>query len=329
VFHWDSIDEVLTKAAEGEGCFYTQIQVGPDSPDWIYNAGVPKVTTSGGKSKFPHYPYYLNSNYKKYYFRMIDNLANFLKSHKYASKVAFVEMDTGCTGDNVPFKGTPPAKYAISSQQWADFAVEAAAEFKRAFQNGTGRSIPLMSNGDAMDAWSLKNIDAVGIKGSAFARFHHLTGERSWIAQYQKNMLDVPAAQKFIITRAEMDQTFKMMPAFTINEALGFYWGTITGLNQGLLVHDFSEGGFDAVKKLPNTEAFDLYNKYAPQVTPEYAIGAFIAFHEGLDGNDLKSTLSVSSGPQTISRLVPRKSAMHMFNMDASWTIFLLLSWVR
>jgi len=100
-------------------------------------------------------------------------------------------------------------------------------------------------------------------------------------------MLNVTDGQKFIITRAEMDQTFRMMPAFRINEALGFYWGTITGLNQGLLVHDFSSGGFSAVKE-SGTESIDLYNKYAPQISPEYATGAFIALHEGLDGNDIE-----------------------------------------
>merc|ERR1719235_833241 len=179
---------------------------------------------------------------------MIDNLATFLKNHKYADKLGFVQMDTGCTGDNVPYKGTPPAEYKVSSQQWADFEISAAAEFKRVFQSGTGRAIPLMSNSDAMDAWSLKNIDQVGIKGSAFCRFHHLTGERSWNEQYQKMLLDVPAGKKFVITRAEMDQTPKMMPAFRINEALGFYWGTITGVNQGLLVHDLSVTAFTQIK---------------------------------------------------------------------------------
>jgi len=306
VFDFSKLESDIMK---GEGCFYTQIAVGPDSPEWLYSAGVPKVKTNDPKkrAKFQSYPYYLDPTHKRYLFRMIDNLASFLLQPKFADKLAFVEMDDGCTGDNVPYKGTPTEKkYEISSSQWAQFSQEVAEQYQKCFHGrAAGKSVPLMSNG-VMNIWALKNIEPVGLKGSAYSRFHHLTGERSWVEQNKKNLLDVQPGNKFYVTRAEMDQTWQTMPVFKINEKLGHYWGIITGLNQGLLVHDYSKDGFDSMRTCQ--ECFDLYNKYAGQIVPETASGGFIALHQGFDAKDKKwseaGLTSTAEGPYCSARAV-------------------------
>jgi len=283
------LDAALTKVAKLQkgGCLYAQISVGPDAPSWLYSNGVPKVMPTPGKPKFKQYPYYLDANYEKYFHRMINSTATYLRNHKYASKVAFVQMDYGCTGDGVAYKEPPiDKKYSISSSQWQQFADKTAAYFKEVFEStGTGPAIPLLSNG-VQDDWTIKNVKAAGIKGNAWVRFHHLNGERSWIQKWQKNMLNVQEGQQFLFTRAEMDQTPKMMPVFSINPRLGFYWAAINGLNQGLLVHDVTASAFGEMRKLNYRESIDLFNKYAPQIWPDRATGAFIALHEGLDAND-------------------------------------------
>ena len=100
-FDFKPLDDALTKAAQLKGAIYVQIAVGPDSPRWIYSNGVPKVTPKPGKPKFTEYPFYLDSTYQRFYHRMINNTAQYLRSHKHSSLVAFVQMDYGCTGDGV------------------------------------------------------------------------------------------------------------------------------------------------------------------------------------------------------------------------------------
>lgn len=78
-----------------------------------------------------------------------------------------------------------------------------------------------------------------------------------------------------------------MMPAFSINPRLGFYWAAINGLNQGLLIHDMTSNAFKMMKSLNYHENIELFNKYAPQIWPDRATGAFIALHEGLDAADM------------------------------------------
>ena len=179
------------------------INVGPDAPLWMYDNDtdstnnpypqVQKITTSGGndKSGWPFFPQYLTTAYKTYYYRLIQKFAEFLRSQpdekfKY---IAFVQVKTGCTGDECAFKGNVdvPAN-DISFAKWEQFRVEAFDQFKKYFNDVPTNRIPLTFNNVDPDKeplankWLMSQVDrsiGFGLKGGAFNRGIHLNDEQS------------------------------------------------------------------------------------------------------------------------------------------------------
>ena len=75
-FDFSMFQEVLDIAAKHHKIVKISINVGPNSPLWLYDNGVPLVKVISKKpekhdKKFGNYPYYLNENHKNYYFELI------------------------------------------------------------------------------------------------------------------------------------------------------------------------------------------------------------------------------------------------------------------
>ena len=106
-FNWAPIEDKVKTAMTRNQYFFIKINVGPQSPDWLYEAGVPKVETD--HTRFAHYPYYLDANYEERVVNMIDQLGARIRSWpaNWREKLVFIMPQTGCTEDEVPYKGTP------------------------------------------------------------------------------------------------------------------------------------------------------------------------------------------------------------------------------
>ena len=80
-YDWSEIQTILQAADNNNQMVNISIGVGPDAPDWIYVNGVPSVTTNDTQHpNWTQYPYYLDNDYKTYYFNMIENFGNFLRT---------------------------------------------------------------------------------------------------------------------------------------------------------------------------------------------------------------------------------------------------------
>jgi len=293
-FDWAQTQSDLQLASDRGQMIYLSIDPGPDAPEWIYNGSVPKVTTKDGKNKWPYYPYYLNLNYNRFYHNLIREYGKFLRTQPQhlLEKIAFVQVKTGCTGDEAAYKGTViNPQYEISMAQWLDFRLNAFEQFRLAFLAGTKPKIPLLFNSiDSISHpeewnWVKTNIGSgFGFKGSAFVRGHHLNGERIFTENWKQYTVNPQGLELF--SRAEMDQSWKK-PLNQLNESLGFYWGAINGLNSGLTIWDISNSAIDRATINPSIKrTFRFFNKYAGQIYPSTSTRAFIALHEGLDASD-------------------------------------------
>ena len=294
LFDWTETQSALQLAHDRDQMIYVSIGPGPDAPEWIYDQGVPKVTTKGGKNKWPYYPYYLDRHYNTFYHHLIREYGNFLRTQPQhlVEKIAFVQVKTGCTGDEAAYKGTViDPQYEISRAEWLDFRLRAFEQFRLAFLTGTKSQIPLLFNSiDPISHpeawhWVKTNIGSgFGFKGSAFVRGHHLSGARTFTEQWKPYTVNPQGLVLF--SRAEMDQTWRK-PYHQLNESLGFYWGAISGLNSGLTIWDISNSALDrAAMNTSIQETFRFFNKYADQIYPATSTRAFIALHEGLDSSD-------------------------------------------
>ena len=74
-----------------------------------------------------------------------------------------------------------------------------------------------------------------------------------------------------------------------VNVPLNFYWGALTGLQNGQSIWDISSGAMEACKEQGFDYSFYFFNKYAGQIYPKTATDAFCALHKGLDAADTKA----------------------------------------
>ncbi|GAB6164413.1 hypothetical protein JCM19992_04130 [Thermostilla marina] len=312
-FDWSGLDAAVRKAYEHDRFMYVSINPGPDAPQWVYEHGVPKVRTDDEKhlSKWKHYPYYLAPQYKQFFFRMIRSLAEHLnelpiEQHR---RIAFIQVKTGCTGDECPYKGRPlEPRFEIpkNSAEWRTFRLETFALFVELFQSNPERRIELLFNavgGEEEDGkgfkaewdWIVSHVQGgFGIKNGALSRGHHLRGERVLYEQWIGYLVNPKGLRLF--RRSEMDQTWKK-PWYQRNVPMNFYWGAVNAIHGGQSIWDVTSSALEAAKEYNLTPAFEFFNKYAPQIYPASATDAFCALHKGLDASDTTAYPEAVYGP--------------------------------
>ena len=302
VFDWSGLDAAVEKAVQNKMYLYLAVAAGPSSPDWIYEQGVPKVFTDDTKheNKWEYYPYYVSPAYKTYYERLITEFGKHIRSYpvEKQERIAFVQVKSGCTGDEVGYKGKPnESQYALdkSSAEWLAFRLWNFDLHVKTFQEGSGKPIDLLFNcvaanqrGDPVYMrewdWVTNHIKGgFGIKNGALSRGHHMSGERTLNNLWAPYLIDPKGLTLF--RRSEMDGTWKG-EFYQLNLPLNFYWGAINALNGGQSVWDVNKGSLTASKEGGYDYSFYFFNKYAGQIYPKTATDAFCALHKGLDGGD-------------------------------------------
>ena len=306
---WDfsAFQKTLNLAVANNKLVRFSINVGGDSPMWLFDNGVPRVYVNSNAPKndkyADRYPYYLDPEYKIFYFKMIEQFALFLRNQPQEKfdHIAFVQVKTGATGDEEPYKGTViDNNYAISPTKWEQFRLEAFNQFKKYFNDVPDRKIVLTFNNvdpfkqpTAYD-FVMNDLDPLlgfGIKGGAYNRGHHLSDEQTYKEQWNPFLINPkisssnPKGVK-LFSASEMDQSWQK-GFFALNYEIGFYWSALGGINTGVSCTNVSVSAMQYAFANPGIiETFKMYNKYAQQVYPETATTAFSVFHEGLNAAD-------------------------------------------
>lgn len=305
VFNFSIFQRDIDKAYANKVYVRFSINVGPDAPLWMYDNDtdstnnpypqVQKITTSGGNDKpdWPIYPQYLTSTYKTYYYRLIQKFAEFLRSQpeekfKY---IAFVQVKTGCTGDECAFKGNVDVvANDITDAQWQKFRVEAFDQFKKYFNDVPTHRIPLTFNNVDPDKevlankWLMSQVDrsiGFGLKGGAFNRGIHLNDEQSFVNTWVPYLVNPKGLELF--SASEMDGTWELK-CFQTCPDISFYWCALGGINTGLSCNDLNATSLTYVLAHPSCiETFRMFTRFAQQVYPATATVGFCVFHEGLN----------------------------------------------
>jgi len=325
VFDWSDLDQAVDKAFQKKMYLYLSLGVGPEAPDWIYEHGVPKVVTDDTKhlGKWKYYPYYLASEYRSYFQRLVTEFGKRIRRYpaEQQKRIAFIQVKTGCTGDECPYKGEPKdSRYALpkDSAEWREFRLETFALFVRTFVDGPKPRIDLLFNAIGPDddseddkdfskewEWVTNHIQgSFGIKNGALSRGHHLAGERALYDQWTPYLIDPKGLTLF--RRSEMDQTWQR-PWYQLNVPLNFYWGAVNALNGGQSVWDVTKSAMEACQEQGFDYSFYFFNRYAGQIHPATATDAFCALHKGLDAADTKAYPEAVFGPaspQNVDRML-------------------------
>ena len=305
VFDWSEMDEALQKAVAQNEFIYLALEAGPDSPDWIYEQGVPKVITDDTKheGKWSHYPYYVSPAYLSFYTRVLTNWVAHIRQYPKAmqERIAFVQVKSGCTGDEVAYKGAPKdSRYVLDKQsnEWLQFRLRTFELYKNLFLPAEGVKIDLLFNCVDINQkgqevykeewdWCVKNLPGgFGIKNGKLSRAYHLSGERSLYDHWTPYLVDPKGLALF--RRSEMDGTW-LRPGVQKNVPLSFYWFAMNALNGGQSIWDINAKAVEASKEQGFDYAFHFFNRYAGQIYPATATDAFCSLHKGLDAADTKA----------------------------------------
>ena len=304
---FSAFQTILDVAVANDKLIRFSVNVGPDCPLWVFDNGVPLVNVISNAPKNDAYanrnPYYPDPEYKAYYFEMIRQFALFLRNQPQVkfNHIAFVQVKTGCTGDEEPYKGDVINPiYDLSTAQWEAFRLEAFAKFKLYFNDVTTRKIVLTFNNVDPVAeplaynYVMTQLDPVlgfGLKGGAFNRGHHLSDEQTYKEQWNPFLINPkvgpgnPNGVK-LFSASEMDQSWDK-GYFALNYEIGFYWSALGGINTGLSCTNISVSAMTYALANPGIiDIFKMYNRYAQQVYPLTATTAFSVFHEGLNSAD-------------------------------------------
>jgi hypothetical protein len=299
-FDFSAFQQILDVAVANDKLVRFSINVGPDCPLWMFQNGVPLVNVNindGSNQNYANrHPYYLDPEYKSFYYKLIEEFSLFLRNQPQEkfSHIAFVQVKTGATGDEAPYKGTViNSSYAISSANWEAFRLEAFAKFKLFFNDVTNNKIVLTFNNVDPDKdpeaynYVMTQLDPAlgfGIKGGAYNRGHHLTDEQTYKEQWNPFLIN-PKGRK-LFSASEMDQSWTK-GFFALNYEIGFYWSALGGINTGLSCTNITVSAMQYAFSNPGIiEIFKMYNRYAQQVYPATATTAFSVFHEGLNSAD-------------------------------------------
>jgi hypothetical protein len=321
IFDWSTLDQAMDTAIRRNQFIYLSLGVGPDAPRWIYAKGVPRVETRDQVyDSWPVYPFYPSPEYKSFFQRLITEFGKHIRSYprEKQERIAFIQVKSGCTGDECAYKGNViERKYDLptKSPEWREFRVWVFDVFVKTFQEGSDHPrIALMFNNVTPDddegsgrgfteewKWVMDHAQGgVGIKLAGSARGHHLSGERTKIDTWQHRLIAAEGTPLF--ARSEMDQTWQRA-MFAVNLPLSFYWGALTGLQNGQSIWDISAGAMEASKKMGFDYSFFFFNRYAGQINPKTATDAFCALHKGLDAADTKAFPEATFGPAVRSNV--------------------------
>ena len=298
VFDWSFIDAPLADANSANVYFFCSVNVGPHSPLWLYSNGVPEVYTEGHQRSGP-YPYYFDPEHKFFYYRLIEKFGEHIRTlpTHLSDRVAGVQVKTGSTGDEAPYKGNVRAKYEkykinIYSPEWRDYRLAAFAKFDTAFQEGPRQKIPLLFNACRAEKWPVEwdwittNITAgLGHKLGGLGQGYQLNDVPVDAQQVLPYMIDPDPAGIELFTRCEMDQSWKNS-YFAVNTRMSFYWTAISALHGGLHIWNLTTSAREWAVRNNYWEHAHFFNKYAGEIYPSSARGAFCALREGLDASD-------------------------------------------
>ena len=315
-FDFDQQVRVPLEQARARGYYvHLMVWVAPDkhTPPWLFDLGVPRVEVPERidptrKLVQPGFPYYFSPIYKERFHGMIQALGDYVAGlpADLKSRLVFVQVAEGSTGDGQPYKGTPTdARYEISKPEWSEFRRETWAVYQKAFQRADGSvNLALLVNGDANNAaenaWLLDHNNVFGTKQGMFSHGYLVSDTVERLAEMEKFRAEARARGKVVFTRGEQDGEWQVCGWSKQNPPQAFYWAALFALQCKL---DIWNVPVDALRTQPIGEAVRIFNRYAGYNEAAESPVAFCALRRGLDAADTKTFPEAKFGAATRKNL--------------------------
>lgn len=287
VWDWTAFDKDLQDRTKDGLPLIFMVYTKEDAPDWIYNAGVPKVTETDNKGKSVGYsPYYADPEYKFFFKRMIQKVHSHIETLAPAVRNGIIGVQAcfGSTGDYIGYKGNVAAQYQLDSKQFLSLFQEFSQYYYDEYK-ATSPKIYLMSNprnqGSDAAIWVMENCPGwlkTGTLGKGY-QLNDETGKYSWLY----DMLNVRKNGDYIRARSEMIGSstlagwWKKAPYKNMFAVMcyGIFWGL-----------DWNNQNYSRMSDHKNDSAFSFFDKHSGQKDPAKSLNAMCALKDVLDAAD-------------------------------------------
>jgi len=309
VFDFSEMEDALTRALAGDYYYYPEFWTGSHPPGWIYENGVPLVTTDRGK-----YPYYLDADYQAHLSTFFNEMAKFL-SRLPADKLerlAFIQPGFGSTGDRQLYKATPhDPQYNIDSNAYLAFMQNTTKALHDAFDTyPETRDIKFLWNigdYDGSDPSELEGVSdrlrgellyAKWLRENYHAQFRkqQFTPAIGYMAVNEKNQ-DTRQRPHFygygsplrwsgnaeFIRGEHNDAKWARTPMAKVALKWNFYWTAISSVDRGL---DAWETKWNWLSSGDYTAAYEFSYRYSYYKKAKSSPVAFVALRDVLDYSD-------------------------------------------
>jgi hypothetical protein len=292
----EQVRRPLEEARAKNQLTHIMMWVAPNTPEWVYAAGVPRVVVPERISparvkQKPEYPYYFSPLYQRLLQTTVRALADYIAAlpDDLKQRIIFIQVAEGSTGDGQPYKGVPVEKqYRIGDDDWNRYRRETWAFYQAMFQRADGSlSIPLLVNGDANTAaenqWLIEHCATFGVKQGMFSHGYLVSDSVERLARWEAFRAEARARGHVIFSRGEQDEEWRVCGWSSQNPPRAFYWAGLFALHCKLDVWNVPT---DALATQPIGEAVRMFNRYAGYNEPATSPGAFCALRRGLDASD-------------------------------------------
>jgi hypothetical protein len=300
-FDWKLFESTLAGYADAGLNILLMVWVGPHAPEWLFSAGVPLVTTTPtlnprGEEHFTKFPFYLDANYKRFYHRMIREVAARVDQLPPAvrSKLICVQTAEGCTGDEGGYKGQPlEARYELPEDRWNAFKFDTWKLFDELYRNKQPRIGLLTNSGNQgqYDEWLRINMPHWWRKAGNPGHGFQLNNEKDMMTFFDP-LINHPESGQQLRARSEMDEMFKGW--FQEAPVWNAYWLNLWGLHFGLDIFVHKQ---EAVQDPAYRDGFKFFSQYAGYKDAATSPGAWCALRDGLDAADFRRFPAAAFGP--------------------------------
>lgn len=287
VWDWSGFDKDLQDRTKDGLPLIFMVYTKEDAPDWIYNAGVPKVTETDSKGKTVGYsPYYADAEYKSFFRRMIQKVHSHIETLAPAVRNGIIGVQAcfGSTGDYIGYKGNVASQYQLDSKQFLSLFQEFSQYYYDEYK-ATSPKIYLMSNprnqGSDAAVWVMENCPG-WLKTGTLGKGYQLNDEAdkyTWLY----NMLNVPKNGDYIRARSEMIGSstaagwWKKAPYKNMFAVMCYdiFWGL-----------DWNNQNYSRMNDNGNDSAFSFFDKHSGQKDAAKSTNAMCALKDVLDAAD-------------------------------------------
>ena len=126
--------------------------------------------------------------------------------------------------------------------------------------------------------------NAIGVKNGMFTHGYQISDAQERLKAHFALKAEAEAAGKLFFARGEMDAEMNEKGWITQNKKQGIYWSAIYATHCAISMWNFPQ---DDLKGNTYADGINFFNKYAGEVNPKSAKGAFCAFYRGLDASDV------------------------------------------